>query len=149
MGVAVIAFCLLFITPTVLAGPIEDSVQISKDWLKAFHEGNAEALSALYAQDAVYITWAGPFPTEGKNAIRATFAGFFRTFPTRFIAMRDETRRAYGDTVILNHNWSLVYFDAKGTMKTVYGRSSSVSAVVDGRRVIVDHNTSLLPIAGP
>ena len=132
-----------------LAGPIEESAQVTAQWVKAFHEGNAEAISALYAKDGVYITWTGPFPFIGREAIRAAFAGFFRAFPTRSIVLRDESRRAYGDTVIYNSNWSLVYVDAKGTMKTVYGRSSAVTTVVEGRILIVDHNTSLFPIAGP
>jgi len=149
IGIIVIACWLFVVTPIVLAGPIEESVQLTQEWVKAFHEGNAEALSATYARDGVYISWAGPFPVAGREAIRATYAGFFRAFPTRSIVLRDESRRVYGDTVIYNSNWSLVYVDAKGTMKTVYGRSSAVSTVVEGRRLIVDHNTSLLPIAGP
>lgn len=148
IGIIVIA-CWLLVTPIVLAGPIEDSLQLTQEWVKAFHEGNAEALSATYARDGVYISWAGPFPAAGREAIRATYAGFFRAFPTRYIVLRDDTRRSYGDTVIYNSNWTLVYGDAKGTIKTVYGRSSAVSTVVEGRRLIVDHNTSLLPIAGP
>jgi uncharacterized protein (TIGR02246 family) len=149
LAVVVIASWLLVLTPVVFAGPLEEATQLLDQWLKAFHEGNAEALSATYARDGVYISWAGPFPVAGREAIRATYAGFFRAFPTRSIVLRDESRRVYGDTVIYNSNWSLVYVDAKGTMKTVYGRSSAVSTVVEGRRLIVDHNTSLLPIAGP
>jgi uncharacterized protein (TIGR02246 family) len=149
VGLVVIAFCLFVFTPIVLAGPIEDSVQMTREWVKAFHEGNAEALSALYAQDAVYTSWAGPFPNEGRNAIRAAMAGFIRAYPTRFFALRDESRRAYGDTVIFNCNFTLIYVDAKGTTKTVYGRSSSTSTVVEGRRLIVDHSNSFFPIAGP
>ena len=149
LAVVVIASWLLVLTPVVFAGPIEESAQLTQEWVKAFHEGNAEALSATYARDGVYISWAGPFPAAGREAIRATYAGFFRAFPTRFIVLRDESRRVYGDTVIYNSNWSLVYVDAKGTIKTVYGRSSAVSTVVEGRRLIVDHNTSLLPIVGP
>lgn len=149
VGLMVITFCLFVFTPIVLAGPIEESVQMSREWAKAFNEGNAEALSALYASDAVYTSWASPFPTEGRNALRAMFAGFFRAYPTRFIAIRDVSRRAYGDTFIYNSDWSLVYVDAKGTMKTVFGRSSSISAAIEGRRLIVDHSSSFFPTAGP
>jgi uncharacterized protein (TIGR02246 family) len=149
MVVVVIAFCLLLITPMVSAGPIEESVQMSKEWVKAFNEGNAEALSALYAQDAVYTSWASPFPVEGRNAFRASMAGFFRAYPTRFVALRDESRRVYGDTVIFNSNWTCVYVDAKGTMKTVFGRSSSTNAVVGGQRLIVEHSSSFFPTDGP
>jgi len=149
VGFMVIACWLFVLTPIVLAGPIEESVQLTEQYLKAFHEGNAEALSATYARDGVYISWAGPFPVAGREAIRATYAGFFRAFPIRSLVLRDETRRVYDNTVIYNSNWTLIYGDAKGTIKTVYGRSSAVSTVVEGRRLIVDHNTSLLPIAGP
>ena len=149
IGVVVIAFCLLVLTPIVSAGPIEESVQMSKEWSKAFNEGNAEALSALYAPDAFYTSWGSPFPTEGRNALRAMFAGFFRAYPTRFIALMDVSRRTYGDTLMYNSNWSLIYVDAKGTMKTVFGRSSSTSTVVEGQRLIVDHSSSFFPTAGP
>ena len=149
VGLMVIAFCLFAFTPIVLAGPIEESVQMTGEWVKAFNEGNAEALSAQYTPDAVYTSWASPFPTQGRNPIRATMAGFFRSYPTRFIALRDESRRVYGDTVIFNCNWTLVYVDAKGTSKMVFGRSSSTNTVVEGRRLIVDHSNSFFPTAGP
>jgi uncharacterized protein (TIGR02246 family) len=149
VGIMVIAFCTFVLTPIVSAGPIEESVQLLEQWLKAFHEGNAEALSATYAPNAVYTSWAGPFPAQGREAIRAMYAGFFRAFPTRSIVLRDESRRVYGDTVIYNCNWTLIYVDAKGTIKTVYGRSSAVNIVVEGRRLIGDQHTSLFPIAGP
>jgi len=149
LAVVVIASWLLVLTPVVFAGPLEESNQLLEQWLKAFHEGNADALSATYARDAVYTSWAGPFPAEGREAIRAMYAGFFRAFPARSIVMRDESRRVYGDTVIYNANWTLVYVDAKGTIKTVYGRASTANTLVEGRRLIVDQNTSLFPIAGP
>jgi uncharacterized protein (TIGR02246 family) len=149
VGIMVVVFCIFVLTPIVSAGPIEEAAQLLEQWLKAFHEGNAEALSATYAPDAVYTSWASPFPAQGRGAIRATFAGFFRAFPTRSIVLRDESRRVYGDTVVYNANWTLIYVDAKGTIKTVYGRSSAVNAIVEGRRLIVDQNTSLFPTSGP
>jgi uncharacterized protein (TIGR02246 family) len=149
VGLMVIAFCVFLLTSIVSAGPIEESVQLLQEWLKAFHEGNAEALSATYAPNAVYTSWAGPFPAQGREAIRAMYAGFFRAFPTRFIVLRDESRRVYGDTVVYNCNWTLVYVDAKGTGKTVYGRSTAVNSIVEGRRLIADQHTSVFPIAGP
>ncbi|OGP90199.1 MAG: hypothetical protein A2157_13550 [Deltaproteobacteria bacterium RBG_16_47_11] len=118
-------------------------------WLKAFHEGNAEALGALFAKDGVYLPFTGPFPVEGRDAIRATYAGFFRAFPIRQLFLRDESRKAYGDTVIYNCNWTFIYGDGKGPIKTVYGRTSSANIVVEGRRLIVLMATALLPIVGP
>jgi len=149
VGLMVIASWLLLVTPIVWAGPIEEAVELTQKWAKAFHEGNAEELSNLYAKDGVYISWAGPFPSEGREAIRATYAGFFRMFPIRQIIFRDESRKVYGDTVTYNNNWTLIYGDGKGPIKTVYGRSSSVNKVVEGKRLLLFQATSLLPIAVP
>ena len=122
---------------------------MTQEWLKAFHEGDAEALSALFAKDAVYISFTSPFPVVGREEIRAAFAGFIRTFPIRQLLLRDEFRKAYGDTVIYNCNWTFVYGDGKGPIKTVYGRTSSANAVVEGKRLLLLMATSSLPVAGP
>ena len=39
VGLMVIAFCLFVFTPIVSAGPIEESVQMSGEWVKAFNGG--------------------------------------------------------------------------------------------------------------
>ena len=149
VGLMVFTLCMLVSTPILWSGPIEEGDKLSKEWLKAFHEGNAEALSALYAKDGAYISWASPFPVVGREAIQAMFAGFFKMYPMRMLFVRDESRKAYGDTVTYYNNWALIYGDAKGNMKTVYGRNIAVSAVVEGKRLILIHEGSLLPVAGP
>ena len=149
VGMIVTAFCILLLTPIVSAGPIEESVQLTQEWLKAFHEGNAEALSALFARDGIYVSWSSPFPAQGREAIKAAFAGFFRGFPVRYLMLRDEYRKAYGDTVTLHNNFTLIYGDGKGPVKTVYGRNSAANTIVEGRRVIVIQHSSFFPIAGP
>jgi hypothetical protein len=55
IGLIVFAFCMLILTPIVWSGPIEESVELSQAYVKAFHEGNAEALAATFAKDGVYI----------------------------------------------------------------------------------------------
>jgi uncharacterized protein (TIGR02246 family) len=149
VGMTAIAFCIFLLTPIVSAGPIEESAQLTQEWVKAFHEGNAEALSALFAPDAVYVSWASPFPSVGREAIRATMAGFFRSFPIRYLMLRDEYRKVYGDTVSLHNNFALIYGDGKGPVKTVYGRNSAVNTIVEGRRLIIIQHSSFFPTAGP
>jgi hypothetical protein len=63
--------------------------------------------------------------------------------------MRDESRKVYGETVIYNCNWTLIYGDGKNPIKTVYGRTSAANAVVEGKRLLLLQATSLLPVAGP
>jgi uncharacterized protein (TIGR02246 family) len=145
----VIAFFMLLSTQIVWSGPIEEAVQLAQDYVKAFHEGNAEALSATFAKDGAYIPWSGPFPIVGRDAIRAAMAGWFKANPIRFLMLRDESRKVYGDTVIYYCNWTCIYGDGKNPIKTVYGRTSSANAVVEGKRLILIQATSLLPITVP
>jgi uncharacterized protein (TIGR02246 family) len=149
VGMMVIAFCIFALTPIVWSGPIEEAVQLTQDYLKAFHEGNAEALAATFAKDGAYIPWAGPFPIVGRDAFRAAMAGWFKAYPIRFLMLRDESRKAYGDTVIYYCNWTLIYGDGRNPTKTVYARTSSVSATVEGKRLILVQATSLLPVTVP
>lgn len=142
---AVFLFLLVGVASAVWAGPAEEAAQMLQQWSQAFHEGNAEALAALYAEDAVYISFLFPFRVEGREAIRATFAGFIRAFPTRALAYRQVSTRVYGGTTVTDMYWSLMWGDAKGNVRTAHGRSSATSVEVQGRRVIVDHHTSLLP----
>ncbi len=149
VGFIVIVSWLVVITPTAWADPIAESVQLTQQYLKAFHEGNAEALSAIFAKDGVYIPWTGPFPVQGRDAIRASYTGAFRAYPIRQLFLRDESRKAYGDTVIYNCNWTFIYGDGKNPTKTVYGRTSSANTIVEGQRLILLMATSLLPTSAP
>ncbi len=141
-------FLVFGMAPAAWAGPAEEAAQMAEQWMKAFHEGNAEALSALYAPDAVYYSSFSPFRVEGREAIRALFAGVFRPFPTRALVKRHFAVRVYDGAMIRNYYWTLTWGNSsKGNLKTYHGRSSIVYMEVQGRRMIVDHHTSLLPVS--
>ncbi len=134
------------------------STGLVSSWLEAFHKGDAEALSATFAKDGVYIPWTGPFRVEGRDAIRAEFEGFFRAYPIRKLLVRDASDCLYAAAAIYNYNWTLIYGDGKGSIKTVYGRTSSANIAVEkertGKGVIMERSfilmaTSLLPTGGP
>ncbi len=127
------------------AGPAEDSAQLGDQWIKAFVEGNAEALANLYARDASFWGFLGPFRFEGRDAIRATYAGLFKTFPIRAVVKRYFYVQVYDSTVVRNYYFTMTLGDSKGNVKNYHGRSNIVYMVVDGQRVIVTHHTSLLP----
>jgi hypothetical protein len=55
--------------------------------------------------------------------------------------------RVYNGTVIRNYYWTLTWRDTKENVKTYHGASSIVYMEVQGRRMIVDHHTSLLPVS--
>ncbi len=121
---------------------IDELVQL---WLVAFHRADAESLSATFAEEGVYIPLTGPFPVQGRDAIRAVFEGYFQTFPHLRLSIKNGSRRDYGNTVIYNCNWTLMYADGKGLNETVYGWSSSADTIIGSQRLFVLMATSLFP----
>ncbi len=138
---------LLGAASAVWAGPAEEAAQILHQLTQAYHEGNAEALGGLYASDAVLHSSLSPFRVEGRDAIRALFAGGFRTFPTRALVHRQVSTRVYGGTAVTDAYFSLTIADTKGNARTLHGRGSIISVEDQGQRVIVSHHTSLLPVS--
>ena len=56
-----IGFLFIGVIPRVWAGPTEESAQLGDQWIKAFVEGNVEAMVNLYARDASFWGFLGPF----------------------------------------------------------------------------------------
>jgi uncharacterized protein (TIGR02246 family) len=127
------------------AGPAEESAQLGDQWIKAFVEGNVEAMANLYARDASFWGFLGPFRVEGRDAIRASFAGLFKTFSIRAVVKRYFYVQTYDSTVVRNYYFTMTLGDSRGNVKSYHGRSNIVYMVVDGQRVIVTHHASLLP----
>jgi hypothetical protein len=131
--------------PSASAGPAEDSAQMGDLWIKAFLEGNVEVMGSLYARDASFYAFLSPFRVEGREAIRATFAGLFKAFPMRAIVKRHFYVQVYDTTVVRSYYFTMTLGDAKGNVKSYHGRANIVYMVLEGQRVIVTHHASLLP----
>lgn len=54
------------------------------EWVEAFNRRDAEAVAALYHEDAVNLQVAAGEPTVGRQAMRDGFAYFFRAFPDNY-----------------------------------------------------------------
>ncbi|MBM4322772.1 MAG: SgcJ/EcaC family oxidoreductase [Deltaproteobacteria bacterium] len=127
------------------AGPAEEAAQMADKWFKAFYDGDAEAMSSLYAKDASFFGFLGPFRVEGREGIRASFAGLFKSFPTRALVKRHFYVQIYDTTVVRTYYFTMTLGDAKGNIKSYHGRADIVYMIVDGQRVIVTHHSALLP----
>jgi len=146
IGVLLIILSLTFWFATaVWAGPAEEAAQMADKWFKAFYDGDAEAMSTLYAKDASFFAFLSPFRVEGKEGIRASFAGLFKSFPTRALVKRHFYVQVYDTTVVRTYYFTMTLGDAKGNIKSYHGRADIVYMIVDGQRVIVTHHSSLLP----
>ena len=109
-------------------------------WLAAFKAGNADAVSACYADDAVL--WLSGVPmAKGRTAIRDTYAGFFAamTIKDASLALTDE--KVMGDTRVGWGTYSISVVDkASKAESVVTGRYTDVQKKIGGRwQYIVDH----------
>jgi uncharacterized protein (TIGR02246 family) len=132
----------------VLAGPVEEVAQIAAPRVQALQDGNLDAYTAAYADNAVFQSSLSAFRIEGKQAIRAYFEEVLRLYPTRRILPRQPAMRAYNDDLVVQNGYAVLYLtDPKGQVTTVHTRSSVTWAKVGGRWQIVDQHTSRLPVA--
>jgi len=124
----------------------EEVAKAARERAAAFREGNAEALSAFYAEDAHYFFSGGAFRVEGRAAIRAYFKQWFEDFPTRTVVARHSVTRVYGTTAVTTGYRELTQVDRTGQAKTNFGRFSIIWVKVGEKWLIVDHHASLLPV---
>ncbi len=131
----------------VWAGPAEEVAQVAGPRGQAFLEGNLDAWTAAYAENAVFHSAPSPFRIEGKQAIQAHFAWLFRTYPTRSTFNYQPITRVYNDDLVIQNGYTALYYvDQKGQPTTFHVRYGVTWAKVGGRWQVVDHHISRLPI---
>jgi uncharacterized protein (TIGR02246 family) len=129
------------------AGPIDDVAQIAGPRGKVFEEGTAEAYAAAFADSAVLTSSLSAFRVEGKEAIKAYFAELFQQYPGRRLFVRQPAARPYGDDLVVQNGYFVLYLtDPKGQVTQLSLRSSVVWSKVGGRWQIVDQHVSRLPV---
>ena len=142
-----VVLLLVGIAPATWAGSAEEIAEIVQQRTHAFSEGNLDAWMAGYADNAVVTSSLVPFRIEGKEALRAYYAGLFQTYPTRRVANRQWSIRVYnGDTTAVTNAYlhgTLV--DRNGQTNALYLRGSTTWVKQGGRWLIVDAHVSRLP----
>lgn len=132
----------------VWAGPGEEVAQIAGPRVQAFQDGDLDAYTAAYADNAVVTSSLSPFRSEGREAIRAYLTELFKLYPGRRVLVRQPSMRVYNDDLVIQNNYTALYLtDQKGQVTALSLRSSTTWAKVGGRWQIVDAHTSRLPTA--
>lgn len=111
-------------------------------WIEAMVDANATALSALYAEDLVYVHGSGAVETRTEFLEKMT-SGARRYLE---IASRDPRARLYGDAAIVTDRLDVVV-DAGGGGEPlrVSVRSLNVFVRRDGEWRLVAHQATRLP----
>ena len=137
---------LLGLSPALWAGPVEEVAEIAKPRLRMLEEGNLDGYMVAYADNAVFQSALSPFRIEGKEAIRAHLAQVIDQFPKRRILPRQPVMRAFGNDLVVQNGYGVLYLtDQDDEMQTVFTRSSVTWARIGGSWRIVDQHTSRLP----
>ena len=106
----------------------------------AFKSGNADAVAACYAEDAI-IWFPGGSMAKGRTAIRDGFAHFLGGMTVKDAVLTTIDEVAMGDTRTAWGTYVITVVDKATKVESVQrGRFTDVSRKIDGRWVyIVDH----------
>jgi uncharacterized protein (TIGR02246 family) len=127
-----------------LAGPKEDVAAATEAWIAAMNSHDPERVVVLYDPEAVLWGTRSPTLRDNPATVREYF-NILRTVPPSYKAVIGEQRiRVYGDTAI---NSGLYTFseDREGKSISRPARFSFVYRNRDGRWLIVDHHSSVVP----
>jgi uncharacterized protein (TIGR02246 family) len=142
------ALILVVLAAEIWAGPVEEVAQIAGPRLKAFQDGDVDAYTAAFADNAVFNSSMSAFRMEGKEAIRAYYAELFQIYPRRRVFVRQPAMRAYNDDLVISNSYAVLNVtDQQGKVTAFQLRSSIAWAKLGGRWQIVDQHTSRLPVA--
>lgn len=110
-------------------------------WLAAFEKADADALAALYAEDAMVMDPGPLMVIKGREAIRASFEELAGT--TSGIKMKVDQREitVRGEVAWVTALWEMSAHDkASAATITMKGRACSIMEKRDGKwLIVVDH----------
>lgn len=121
--------------------PYHGARTLDDGFAAGMNANNVDALTNLYAQDAVLYNLSGP-PVNGRDAIRGAFAGLLGYYTIQNFHF---TERSYSSEFTLSTGWALfemtlVPKDGSSPGFTVSGRSSVVARFTSsGWHYIHDH----------
>ena len=117
-------------------------------WVKAMKAGDVDAVSALYAADAV-LWFPGAHEARGAKAIQDAYAGFLGTYTVTDVSLTDTQYETMQNTGIAWGHFIMTLQPKAGGAPTIMGgRFSCVAKKADGKwRYVVDHASAEPPPA--
>ncbi len=137
-GVALLATSLALATPAALAA---DAPTSAGDCFEpAFKAGDADAVAACYAQDAIIWFPGGPM-AKGRAAIRDGFAGYFEHVAIKDASLDEMGQEALGDTRVTWGTYTFTFVDKDTQAVSVQtGRYTDIQKLIGGAWLYtVDH----------
>jgi uncharacterized protein (TIGR02246 family) len=117
-------------------------------WVKAMKAGDVNAVSTLYAADAV-LWFPGAHEARGAKAIHDAYAGFLGTYTVTDVSLTDTQYETMQNTGIAWGHFIMTLTPKAGGAPTIMGgRFSSVAKKTEGNwHYVVDHASAEPPPA--
>lgn len=136
---ATLLLCVIAMVAGVATGK-EKATSAADCFTSAFRTGNADAVAACYADDAIMWFPGGPL-AQGRPAIREGFAGFFEKWTIKDVTLRPIGHERMGNAMTSWGTYAIRMVDkATGAETTENGRFTDVSRKIGGHWLyVVDH----------
>ena len=125
------------------AGPKEDIEAATRAWAEAFNSRDPERVLALYDQEAVLWGTVSPTLRDTRDGLRE----YFKALPSQpqgRVTFGEQRVRVYGDTAVSTGYYTFSNVRDGQTLQFP-ARFSFTYRQRDGRWMIVDHHSSLVP----
>ena len=132
--------------PVAKPGPEAALKEIDEKFLAAFNSKNADAVAALYAEDAVVMDPGPAMWLHGRQEVKKSFGEMFAGFETLQLTIHEGSYKLAGNLGYSSGLWHLQGKDKSGQLVDMSGRASSVYGKRGGKWVyIVDHASMPMP----
>jgi uncharacterized protein (TIGR02246 family) len=141
--VGILVLVMIVLRVPAVAGPKEDVAAATQAWVDAFGNRNLDQVVALY--DAEAVLWGTVEQKIRDNP--AAISDYFKLLSSLTqakVVVGEQRIRVYGDTAI-NTGYYTFTLERDGQPRTFPARFSFTYHKRDGRWMIVDHHSSMLP----
>jgi hypothetical protein len=116
-----------------------------ENWLSSFSEDIPDNLCALYDEKAFLWGTLSQLKLDNTTLIKDYFKKIFK-YKNRCVVFNDSNIRIFGDIGICNGHYTFKWIN-EGVEITTEARFSFVYRKKHGRCFIIDHHSSVIPIA--
>ncbi|MGF1764853.1 SgcJ/EcaC family oxidoreductase [Aliivibrio kagoshimensis] len=113
-------------------------------WVSSFSEKETDDICALYDEDASLLGTLSPINRDSAELIREYFEQIFQ-YQHRYVEFGTSNIRLFGDIAISNGQYTFRWFNEEEV--TVVARFSFVYVKKGERWMIIEHHSSIMPIA--
>lgn len=147
-AIVVGALLVLWSSGAAFAGPRDDAMAVIERWVQAFGSSDVDAITKLYAPDALFMGTGSRTVVTDPAGIRRYFEQALLTQRPRSAKVVESTALVVSDTVVVVNGLDVTFATRDGTIVENPGRFTFVVARRDAVWQIVHFHRSGVPGGG-